>query len=68
MKLVTLQSAEKRILDLLADRPYQPTELAAVLRPEFDDRTVRDALWRLINTTEVDWTPDRTLRRMQVAR
>ena len=67
VRFENLEAAETRILDLLSDRPYQPTEVAAVLRGQFDDRTVREAIWRLINATEIDWTAERTLRRMQLA-
>jgi hypothetical protein len=62
-----VRAATTRIQELLSQRAYEPTELAAVLRNEFDRRTIREAIWRLINETEVDWTPDRILRRKQVA-
>ena len=56
--------AEAAIRELLAKEgssPLAPADLLTRLWPEHDDSVIREALWRLIDSREVELTPDRRL-------
>jgi hypothetical protein len=58
-----LVSAERRILALLKSGRRSPMDVVVELRRQrFDDLIVRDAIWRLIGSMEVELTPKRELR------
>lgn len=56
-----LVEVHTKILRLLERRNYEPTEVAAILRPVYDDRTVREAVWQLLDAGYIDWNSARTL-------
>lgn len=56
-------NAERRILALLRTGRRNPADVVNELRRQrFDDLVVRDAIWRLIGSMEVELTPKRELR------
>ncbi|HEY6202485.1 MAG TPA: hypothetical protein VI056_05530 [Candidatus Limnocylindria bacterium] len=58
-----LVNAERRILTLLKNGRRSSVDVVDELRRQhFDDLIVRDAIWRLIGSMEVELTPKRELR------
>jgi len=60
---VDLERAETAILKKISERgdPTTATELVATLQSDFDEATVRQALWRLIDRSRVRLTERRQL-------
>jgi hypothetical protein len=55
-------AAEERVLELVNTGQQDPMDLVARLRTEgFDDLAIREAIWRLIDRSEITLTSQRTL-------
>ena len=54
---------QEAVQEALQERTYSPEELVARLRQArgFDEDTIREAIWRLLDGRQIRVTPDRKL-------